>query len=61
MKGRLNSYTLLDLPGLIEGTFLGRGLGTKFVKHTLRTRYIAHFVSFENENMAQAYKKYNRT
>lgn len=54
-KGRLDDITLLDLPGLIEGTFEGKGLGTKFVKHTKRTSYVAHFVSFENEDMIERY------
>lgn len=56
-KGRLDEYTLLDLPGLIEGTYEGKGLGTKFVKHTRRTRFVAHFVSFENEDMIDTYKR----
>ncbi len=56
-KGRLEDFTLLDLPGLIEGTYEGKGLGTKFVKHTKRTNFVAHFVSFENEDMYDTYKK----
>ncbi|MCA9386625.1 50S ribosome-binding GTPase [Candidatus Dojkabacteria bacterium] len=55
-KGRLDDITLLDLPGLIEGTFEGKGLGTGFVKHTKRSKFVAHFVSFENEDMIGKYK-----
>ncbi|MCA9381661.1 50S ribosome-binding GTPase, partial [Candidatus Dojkabacteria bacterium] len=55
-KGRLDDITLLDLPGLIEGTFEGKGLGTGFVKHTKRSKYVAHFVSFENKDMLEKYK-----
>ncbi len=54
--GRMDGITLMDLPGLIEGTFQGRGLGTAFVKHTRWARYVAHFVSSENENVAEAYQ-----
>lgn len=47
---------LLDLPGLIEDTSLGRGLGTRFEKHTRRTNSLAHFVSLESKNPIVDYK-----
>lgn len=53
--GDMDGVKLMDLPGLIEGTFSGKGLGTKFKKHAETAKLIAHFISIESEDIEKDY------
>lgn len=52
----MDGIVLMDLPGLIEGTYEGKGLGTKFLKHTEYSKLLIHFVSLENKDPIETYK-----
>lgn len=52
------SYTIADLPGLIEGASKGVGLGHKFLKHVERTKVIAHIVDMSGMEGRNPYDDY---
>ncbi len=48
------SFTIADIPGLIEGAADGAGLGHKFLRHIDRTRMIIHVVDIATYGDAAA-------
>lgn len=53
--GDFYGFILADIPGLIEGASIGKGLGHKFLRHIKRTKMIFHCISSENKDVNEVY------
>jgi len=55
-------FVIADIPGLIEGSAEGRGLGDKFLRHVERTKILVHIIDmagFEGRDPLEDYKAIN--
>merc|ERR1712032_1330648 len=48
-------FTIADIPGIVKGASLGRGLGIRFLKHLERCKIILHIIDITKDNIVDSY------
>lgn len=50
-----NSFTIADIPGIVEGAHLGKGLGHEFLKHIERTEILLIIIDCTSKDLQKDY------